>query len=153
ALRIDRLIRGNGVQPRPNRSSRLELLALQVHLQKRRLERVFGHFRVAQIPPQVAIQLAFVATDQLRKQSWITRLAIAQQQLLVGSRGWLRGPGLRQWQRGFHRFLRTGERLVHPSRKGSLPRQSAQAPKWAGPFILALKVQKVRQSSPHAPRE
>ena len=53
--RVDCLVGGNRVQPRPNRSPRLVLVTLEVNLQERRLESVFGHFRVAQIPPQVAI--------------------------------------------------------------------------------------------------
>ena len=66
-LGVDRLVGGNRVKPRPNHTSRLVLVALQMHLQKRSLESVFGHLRVTQIPSQVAIQFPLVPMHELGK--------------------------------------------------------------------------------------
>src|SRR6185295_1315363 len=54
ALRVDRLVGGDRVEPGADRPSRLKLLALQVYLEERRLKGILCHFRVAQVPPQVA---------------------------------------------------------------------------------------------------
>ena len=77
-LIVDRLIRGNRVQPRAHLSARLELAAFQVDLQERLLKHVLGHLRVAQVMPQVAVQLLLVSVDQLLENPIVRLRAIAQ---------------------------------------------------------------------------
>ena len=64
---INRLIRGNRVNPRSNRAPRLIL----IHLHKDRHERVLKHIRskviVTNVPPQVAVQFAFIAAHERAK--------------------------------------------------------------------------------------
>jgi len=60
SLEINRLVRGNGVEPRSHFASRLILIALEMHLQKRLLKGVFRHLGIAQITPQVGEELACI---------------------------------------------------------------------------------------------
>ena len=51
ALIVDRLVGGDGIQPRTHLPTRLELAALQMNLEKRLLKDVFGHLDIAKVMP------------------------------------------------------------------------------------------------------
>jgi hypothetical protein len=84
ALGVDGLIGGDRIDPRANLAARLELVALQMDLQERLLEDVFGHFGITQVVPKVAVQLRFKAVDQFLEHPLIPPRAILQQELFVG---------------------------------------------------------------------
>ncbi len=60
SLEIDRLIRGDGVEPRSHLASRLILITLEMHLQKCLLKGVFRHLGIPQIASQVGEELACI---------------------------------------------------------------------------------------------
>ena len=82
-LVVDRLIRGDGVQPGPHLPARLELIALQVDLQERLLKDVGGHVGVAEVMPQIAVQFLLVAVNQFLEHPVVGLGTIAQQELLI----------------------------------------------------------------------
>jgi hypothetical protein len=51
SLIVNRLIRGDRIQPWPDLFAWLELFALQVDLQKRQLEDIFRHLGAAKVVP------------------------------------------------------------------------------------------------------
>ena len=55
-LGIDRLIRGDRVQPGADLAARFELVALQMDLEECRLKDVLGHLGITQVMPQIAVQ-------------------------------------------------------------------------------------------------
>ena len=82
-LRVDRLVCGDRVQPRPYFATLLELVAFQVHLKKGSLKHVFGQAGIAKVPTQVAVQGPLVSVDQLVERRRIGVPAILQKQLLI----------------------------------------------------------------------
>ena len=64
---IDRLIGRDRVQPRTESATFLELSTLEMDLEESGLKRILSHFRIAQVPSQVTIQLVLVAMNQARK--------------------------------------------------------------------------------------
>ena len=93
SLGVDRLIRGDRVQPRPELPSLVELVTLQMDLKKRQLENILGHGRVAQIATQITVYFTFVTMDQLVKKLPIVRAAVIEQQPLVARAAVRTGPG------------------------------------------------------------
>src|SRR5262249_15961600 len=79
---VDRLVRGDRVQPRSHRPALFILANLGKHLKEGVLENVVREFAVAQVAAQVAVQFAFVAAHQHAE-----RLALAsaegREQVLV----------------------------------------------------------------------
>ena len=61
---VDGLVRGDGVQPRPDRPTRRVHAELGVKLQEGILKNVVGQAAVAEIPRQVTVQLALIAPHQ-----------------------------------------------------------------------------------------
>jgi hypothetical protein len=111
-LCVNRLVRGNGVEPRSKTSAFVELVALQVYLEKRCLEGILGHPGIAEVPPQVIKQLALVAADQ-RSEKFASALpAIRQQQLLIAQRAILDLNLLRVGLDAFHHCVRISEEKV-----------------------------------------
>src|SRR5204863_177408 len=82
--RVNRLVRGDRVEPGPHGPAGLVVPALDVELEEGVLEDVFRQAGVTQVAAQVSVQLALIAADE---QIEGLRLAAteAQQQLLVGT--------------------------------------------------------------------
>ena len=66
-LGIDRLVRGDRVQPGTDPAARFELTTLQVYLKKCGLKGVLSHLGVTQVVPQITVQFRIVSMDQLLK--------------------------------------------------------------------------------------
>jgi hypothetical protein len=82
-LGINRLIRGNRIQPRTKLSLSVKLLAFQMNLQKRHLEGIFGQGSVVQVPAQVAVKLSLVPRNQLGEGHPVVASTIKLKQLFV----------------------------------------------------------------------
>ncbi len=83
-LGVDRLVRGDRVEPRTEGPSAFEAGAFDVHAQERLLEDVLRHFRTAEVAAKVAEQLVLVATDERFKGLRITPPTEARHEFLVG---------------------------------------------------------------------
>jgi hypothetical protein len=83
---VDRLVRGDCVDPRAGSSSRLGLADLQLNLQKRRLEHIVGEFGVSDIAAKVSVELTLIPSHQRAEHLPLTG-SQAVQQFLVGTVG------------------------------------------------------------------
>ena len=79
------MVRGNGIQPGAYLTARLELLTLQMHLQKGGLKCVFSSGRVPQISTEVVEQLVLIAMHQLVERSTVPRDLICREQRFVAA--------------------------------------------------------------------
>ncbi len=82
-LMVDGLIRGDRVQPGTEFPLGLELIALQINLQEGLLENVFGQLGIAEIIPQIPVQLLLIPVDQLFERRPVSVVTILQEQLFV----------------------------------------------------------------------
>ena len=82
-LMIDGLVRGDRVQPGTEFPLGLELIALQIDLQEGLLENVFGHLGIAEIVPQIPVQLLLIPVDQLLERRPVSVVTVLQEQLFV----------------------------------------------------------------------
>jgi hypothetical protein len=87
ALRIDGLVRCNRIQPGAHGAPWLEVLTLHMDLEESRLERIFGHIGIAEVPPEIIEQLALITAHQLLKSCAITPAPVGEQQILIGPLG------------------------------------------------------------------
>ena len=82
-LMIDGLVRGDRVQPGTEFPLGLELIALQINLQEGLLENIFGHLGIAEVIPQIPVQLLLIPVDQLFERRPVSVVAVLQEQLFV----------------------------------------------------------------------
>ncbi len=83
-LDVDRLVGRDRIQPRSKATRGIKLVALQMHLQKGALERIFSHLGIADIASEVTVDFALVAPNQRLVKAAITRFSILGNQALVG---------------------------------------------------------------------
>ena len=86
-LVVDRLIGGHRIEPRAELPLRLELVALEVDLQKGLLEYVLSHRSVTKVIPQISEKLPLIAVDQGFECRPVSSLPELDEQFLVALRG------------------------------------------------------------------
>ena len=98
-LKVDRLIRGNPVEPRPNPAARFDLIALRIDLLVRLLIHILGRFTASGLNAKITVEFAFIAMDQFLERPSLARVAVLQQKIFVRT-GQPRGRIVRR-RRGF----------------------------------------------------
>lgn len=71
---VDRLMRGNRVQPGPGRPTQFILGNLEKHLKEGILDDVFGQGMIAEIAAQIAEKLSLITANQRPKRLPLTTL-------------------------------------------------------------------------------
>jgi hypothetical protein len=84
ALGVDGLVGCDRVEPGSKPPAILEMLLLEMDLQKRRLENILRHLRATEVAPQIAEQLGLVPVHERLEGRRIVVHAEPPQQFLVG---------------------------------------------------------------------
>ena len=83
-LGVDGLIGGDRVEPGPKPPAFLELLPLEVYLQKRCLKHVLRHLGATEIATEITKQLLFITMHQRLERGRVAVQPTAAEEFLVG---------------------------------------------------------------------